>query len=256
MKLIVKTAVVRLFAYALLLIGTWTACKRDDYYVDGGLANPYYEGTILEYLEAKTDPFDTIAQIIRLAGLENEFTNDEMTFFAPRDRDIKSLIGNYRINGSVNYQLYQLARDTIKTLSDVDSLIWRKYLQRYMFKGKNLLADYPQIDFDVLNVYPGQNYYSYNNSVSNIGVVYNDAVSNDGDGDDTDETTLKYMGYRQLHISYIPNISSPSDNWKRVAVISSDIQPTNGVVHALDYLSSEFGFVSGEVRDEIVESKR
>lgn len=246
-KIMIKSVKqIGVFLMVALLFGS--ACNKDDYYTDGGLANPYFEGTIMAYLDSKPIEFDTIAQIVRLAGLEETFNQDEFTFFCPRDRDIKDLIGDYR-SGGANDVLYSLNRDTIKTLSDVDSLIWRKYLLRYMFKGKNLLADYPQVDFDVLNIYPGQNYYAYDNSVSKIGVVYNDAVSSDG------KSTLKYMGYRQLHICYIPNLSYP-DTWIVNKVASSDIQPTNGVVHALDYTSEEFGFNSLEVINDIVESKR
>lgn len=234
--------------YFLLAALFITACNKDDYYTDGGLANPHFEGTIMQYLDSKPMEFDTIAQIVRLAGLEETFNTEEFTFFCPRDRDIKELIGDYR-SGGANEVLYTLNRDTIKTLSDVDSLIWRKYMLRYMFKGKNLLADYPQIDFDVLNIYPGQNYYTYDNSICNIGVVFNDAVSSDG------KSVLKYMGYRQLHICYIPNLSYP-DTWIVAKVASSDIQPTNGVVHALDYTSSLFGFSPGEVINDIIESKR
>jgi len=230
---------------AALFLG---ACKRDEYYTDGGKANPYFDGTMLQYLDSKPSQFDSIAQIIRLAGLEETFNNEEFTFFCPSDRNIKELIGDYR-SGGVNYSLYQLDRDTIQTLSDVDPLIWRKYLLRYMFKGKNVLADYPQIDPNLPNVYPGQNYYAYDNSISKIGVFYNDAVSSDG------KSVLKYMGYRQLYIYYIPNLSYP-DNTVFNRVSSSDIQPTNGVVHVLDYTLANFGFTVGEVISDIVQSKR
>lgn len=225
-----------------------SACKKDDYYIDGGLANAHFNGDMVEYLESKPMEFDSLVQIIKLAGLEETIRKDELTFFAPRDENIKDLIGALD-RGGVNSQLYYLGRDTIKTLADVDSAIWRKYLERYLFKGKNLLMDYPQIDFSLLNIYSGQNYYSYNNSVSNIGVVFNDAASSDG------SSAIKYMGYRQLHISYISDVSRPT-NWVTAKVASSDIQPVNGVVHVLDYTSAGFGFHQNEVENDIINSKR
>ena len=218
------------------------ACGKDEYYVDGGLANPVFDGDVLEYLESNPVPFDTIAQIVKLAGLEKVFRSDEFTFFAPRDENIKEMIGT-KETGGVNRMLYSSARDTIKTLADVDSTIWRKYLERYMFKGKNKLKDYPQIDFKFLSVYGGQNFYSYNKSVSNIGVVFGDAAS------------IKYVGYRQLTISYIGDISD-EDSWITQKVSSSDVQPTNGVVHVLDYTTHFFGFEPSGVRNDIWESKR
>lgn len=232
----------RLVSFACCMIILLSACKKDEYYVDGGLANPIFDGDVLAYLESKPAEFDTIAQIVKLAGLEKTFRTEEFTFFAPRDENIKELIGTERTNG-VNKSLYQAGRDTIKTLADVDSVIWRKYLERYMFKGKNLLKDYPQIDFDYLNVFAGQNYYSYNNSVSKIGVVFGDASS------------IKYIGYRQLTISYIKDVSQPN-SWSTQRITSSDIQPKNGVVHVLNYTQHSFGFDRDEVEIDIMESKR
>lgn len=239
MRISILKRLTALMACVLLIT---TACSKDDYYVDGGLANPIFEGSVMDYLDSKPMQFDTIAEIVRLGGLEEMFQTGEFTFFAPSDEDIKDLIGALD-RGGVNRDLYNLGRDTIVTLSDVDSLIWRRYLLRHMFTGKNKLMDYPQIDFSILNIYPGQNYYALSGEVSNIGVVYNDAGG------------IKYMGYRQLHISYIPDVAFPT-SWITVRVASSDIQPTNGIVHALDYTDGDFGFNRVDVERDILESKR
>jgi len=241
-----------------------SSCERDDYYLDGGLASPTFNGTMLEYLDSNPQ-LDTIGQLVRLAGLEENFTADELTFFSPSDVNIKLLLGRVNYQGTdpgwmgngANQQLYNLGLDTIQTLADVDSAIWRKYLQRYMFHGRHKLSDYPQIDFSVLNTFGGQNYYAYNNTVSNIGVVFNDAVNDEGK---PTESRLKYMGYRQLHISYIPNVSIP-ESWNTAPVASSDIQPSNGVVHVLDFTGRGFGFIGfgfnqQEVINDIIQSKR
>ncbi|WP_437919510.1 hypothetical protein [Sphingobacterium sp. LRF_L2] len=234
--------------FLLILIFALSSCAKDDYYVDGGLAQAEFDGSILEYLDSKPREFDTIAQIIRLSGLESYFQNEEFTFFAPRDEDIKSLIGSYT-NGGLNADLYFLGLDTLKQLSDVDPEIWQKYLLRHMFTGKNVLADYPQVDYSVMNLYGGQNYFSLSGEVCNIGVIFHDAVSSDG------TSVLKYMGYRQLSIAYIYDLSSP-DDFISVPISSSDIQPHNGVVHVLDYTVGQFGFNQGEVGADIIESKR
>lgn len=242
------------FMIAILLYGMG-ACKKDEYYKDGGLAQARFEGSIMAYLDSKPREFDSIAEIIRLAGLEEDFKTKEFTFFAPRDENIKRLIGLSRGNifqQGINSRLYSLGRDTIRTLADVDSSIWRKYLLRYMFNGKRKLMDFPQIDFDLLNVYKGQNYTSFANTVSNIGVIYNDAIN---DEDKNNVTRLKYMGYRQLHISYIPDVSRPT-NWIACPVASSDIQPNNGVVHVIDHTKAEFGFNQYDIELDILESKR
>lgn len=205
---------------ALLLI--LNACKRDEYYRDGGLANPNFNGNMLQYLQAKKVPFDTIAQIVKLAGLESNFSNEDFTFFAPDDEVIKKTIGTVRTDGLNNFLFYS-GKDTVKTLDQISPVIWRRYLQRYMFKGVNRLKDYQQIDFDVKSVYPGGLYYSLGGNISNIGVTYGTA------------NNIKYIGYRQLNLTYIPDASKPNDSWYINKVASSDIKPTNGVVHTLAY---------------------
>ncbi|QPH41556.1 hypothetical protein [Pedobacter endophyticus] len=229
-----KKLIVICAAFLLVL----NACKRDEYYIDGGKANPDYPGNMLEYLQAKKVPFDTVAQIVKLAGLEKQFTTEDFTFFAFDDDVIKRTIGTIRTEG-LNSFLYFSGKDTVKTLDQISPVIWRKYLQRYMFKGANRLRDYPQIDLGLRTIYPGALYYDYNNDVSNIGVVFGDANG------------VRYIGYRQLWLSYIPDISKPNDNWTSIAVASSDIKPTNGVVHALAYTGSYLGFNRYEFYNDV-----
>jgi len=224
MKVYSKYVKKAMFCFLSVLVLLFSACKK-NYYVDGGLANPNFNGNMLQYLQSKPFYFDTVATVIKLAGLEKNFQEDDMTFFAPTDHSIA------RVIILTNQLLYQNGKDTIKTLSDVSPNIWRKYLMRYMFHGSNKLNDYPQLDFKLPALYPGQDYYSYNNAILNIGVVYNDING------------IKYGGYRQLWISYISNLNTPLtiSSWLSYPISSSDIKPINGVVHTLnDY--TNFGF--------------
>ena len=220
-----------------------TSCQRDDYYFDSGLADPHFDGSVMDYLDAKPIEFDTIAQIVRLAGMEETFRDHEFTFFAPTDESIKRLIGAID-RGGLNQQLFHLGRDTIVQLSEVDSLIWRRYLERHMFSGRNKLMDYPQIDLEMLTVFPGETYYALSRDVLNIGVIHHDAGR------------VKYLGYRQLVIRYIPDISRPDEVRTDVRIASSDIQPNNGVVHVLNVNNAEFGFSHSEVTETIINSRR
>ncbi len=99
------------FITVMLILGMGS-CKKDAYYQDGGLAQAKFDGSIMDYLDSKPREFDSIAQIIRLAGLEEDFKSKEFTFFAPRDENIKKLIGlaksNTVIDQSVNWMLYNL----------------------------------------------------------------------------------------------------------------------------------------------------
>lgn len=217
------------FCFFSALLFMLVACNKNSYYADGGLSNPNFKGNMLQYLQSKPFYFDTVATVIKMAGLEQSFQQDDMTFFAPTDHAIG------RIILSTNQYLYQSGKDTIKTLAEVSPSIWRKYLERYMFHGANKLNDYPQLDINIKALYPGQNYYSYGNDILNIGVVYDDING------------VKYAGYRHLVISYIPDLNKPL-NWISNDISSSDIKPTNGVVHTLnDYTT--FGFNSDFIDD-------
>ncbi|WP_343673299.1 hypothetical protein [Chitinophaga sp.] len=214
----------RMILFSSLILMCLVACKKDEYYRDSGTQDPHFKGNTLTYLDAVPFFFDSLAQIVRLSGMEDVFTKDTLTFFAPTDRSIKNLVE------LMNDNLYMYGYDTIKTLADVPQVVWQKYLQRYMFHGANQLKDYPQIDFSLKSIYPGQDYLSWNNTTMNIGAVY------------TDDNGVKYVGYRQLTISYIPDLTYPYDNWNTAVVSSTNILTDNGVVHTLDKDHNYFGF--------------
>jgi hypothetical protein len=214
----------------LILIGIllFTAsCKKDNYYKDSGSHDPQFKGSTLDYLDAIPFYFDSVAAVVRLAGMEEVFTSDSLTFFAPTDKSIYTLIRD------LNSNLYAQGYDTVKVLADIPSSIWQNYLQMYMFHGINQLKDYPQIDYGLISVYPGQGYLSWNGTPMNIGVIYND------------DNGVKYVGYRQLSISYIPDPARPLSNWNTEFVASSNILTDNGVVHTLNTNHIYFGFNFG-----------
>ncbi|SFE17461.1 hypothetical protein SAMN05518672_104762 [Chitinophaga sp. CF118] len=200
------------------------ACKKDNYYKDSGSHDPHFKGSTLDYLDSVPFYFDSVAAVVRLAGMEEVFKNDTLTFFAPTDKSILNLVKE------LNYSLYTLGYDTVKVLADVPSDIWQKYLQMYMFHGASQLKDYPQIDYNLKAVYPGQGYLSWNGTPMNIGVVYND------------DNGVKYVGYRQLSIAYIPDPARPLDNWYTEFIASSNLVTDNGVVHTLNVNHRYFGF--------------
>ncbi|RZL16231.1 MAG: hypothetical protein EOO89_11855 [Pedobacter sp.] len=218
MKNMIKRFAKPIAICSALLLMMVASCSQDEYYADGGKSDPVFKGDILQYLESNPK-FDTIAQIVKLAGMEEVFKNEKITFFAPTDEVIRRTIGTLP-TGGLNRSLFNQGKDTIKVLSDVDPIIWRKYLTRYIYRGAFKLNDYPQLDFKLKAIYPGSFYRTYNDEIANIGVVYNSVGG------------VQYIGYRQLSISFIPDPSNP-DSFIPGAVASSDIQPSNGVVHVL-----------------------
>ena len=227
-NLIMKHSIKKYLLYFSLatlgMITLFSSCAKDEYYIDGGKANPIFDGTVMQYLQSNPK-FDTIAQIVKLAGMEDVFNNEEITFFAPTDEVVRRTIGfvNSRlpfVSNRLNQELFNNGKDTIKVLSDVPSNIWKRYLMKYMVKGKYLSKDFPQLDYGLRQLFPGGYYLGYNGDLSNIGVVYNSA------------NNVKYAGYRQLTISNVPDPSVPTQ-YTAAAVATSDVQPKNGVVHVL-----------------------
>lgn len=231
----------RVLLLAMAAVLTFASCQKEsDYYLDSGLSVPAFDGTVEGYLNSQPFYFDSITAIIKLAGMDSIFQNDSVTFFAPTDRSVLRLIQ------FTNTLLYAVGRDTIQTLDDVPQLIWRKYLSRYLFHGRNMLKDYPQIDYDLLPTFPGQGYISWDGTPMNIGVIFHDAKS----GTD-DDNVIKYAGYRQLSIAYIPDLAHPTENWIHSEVASSNLSTTNGVVHVLNDQHIYFGFDQGEFLNDM-----
>jgi hypothetical protein len=211
-----------LVAAMLFIVG----CNKQDYFKDTGVQNAKFQGTVLEYLKSKPGNFDSLVKIIHLAGMDDIFSKEDITFFAPADSSIKRTIAR------LNFMLDGQGLKIVTNLDQIKPQVWRKQLSRYLFKGKKSMNDYPQIDPANLSAFPGQIYSSYDGLIMNVGVIYNDAGG------------VKYAGYRQLTLSYIPSESTPLDyySWYPVIVASVNISPTNGFVHALNYPLHYFGF--------------
>ncbi|MNK26550.1 Fasciclin domain protein [compost metagenome] len=224
--------IIKVLTFIACIAFILTGCKKFEHYEDTGITNAKFDGSIMQYLDSKPFQFDTLSQVIRLAGMEEVFSKEEITFFAPQDPSIGAVIDN------LNAYLRLTGRDSVRTLSDIKPKAWKEMLSMYIFKGTNRLKDYRQVDTLALDTYSGQGYLAYNGKPMNIGVVFNDAVNGPVDN----RTTIKYGGYRQLMLSYIPDLAYPKAFWINAKVSSSDINPTNGIVHAIKFSNHFFGF--------------
>lgn len=218
-KLTLKAII--LIAVSIVL---FTACQKDKYYFDSGTQKGTYNGSILAYLKSKPVYFDTLTRVIELAGMNDVFDKQNITFFAPTSSTI------YKSVKGLNAYLRQSGKDTVSKLEQIKPEAWREILSLYVFKGTSKLKDYPQIDTLNMAAFPGQGYTSISGRTMNIGVLYNDAVAYEGN---VEKSRVKYAGYRQLFVSYIPNYADPKVGLINAPVASSDISPTNGVVHVL-----------------------
>ncbi len=216
----------RSIIFAVIVTIISVGCQKKDYFTNTGKHTPNYQGTVLEYLKSKPKMFDSLLKVISLAGMEDVFKNEKITFFAPADSCINLTM---RV---LNLELDRKGQRRVTRLDQIKPEVWKKQLSRYLFKDARSMNDYPQLDPGNLSAYPGQIYSSYLGDIMNIGVYYNDAGG------------VKYAGYRELMISYIPSVSAPRDynSWFPAFVASVNIAPTNGYVHVLNYSFHAFGF--------------
>ena len=197
-------------------------CQNDDYLIDSGVHNPYYDGSIMDYLNSRPDYFSKTVEVVKLAGMEDVLSNQTVTFFAPTD---------WSISGSVNAlsgYLYRNGGDSIKSLRQIKPAVWKEFLSMYVIPDKYRLNDIPQLDTTLVSSYPGKAYYSLGGRPMNMGVVYSDAAG------------VKYAGSRQILFSYINDFTSM--DMKNAYVATCNIQPVNGVIHVIRFTDHSFGF--------------
>lgn len=223
--------------FLICLSGVIISSCQKNYFEDSGVHAPLYEGTVLDYIKMRKDVFDSLYKIIELADLKAALDQDGVTFFAPGDASIRKAIF------SLNQNLYYLGRDTVKTLDQVDPQVWREYLSLYIYNDTYLLKDIPQMDTLNMNIYPGQGFLSFGGANMNIGVNYNDVIS---EVRENEFQIVKYAGYRQLYLSYIRNVGNIGafGSMVNAPVATSDLRTRNGVIHALEYRRHSFGFIT------------
>lgn len=208
--------------FALLLaVLSLGSCNSDDYLVDGGKSNPYFEGNVMQYLESRPDLFKDLVKVIKLTKWEDILSHEDVTFFAPTD---------FTINRSVkvmNNYLYNYGQDEITDLSQVKSKVWEDIIGMYVMEGKYRLNDIAQIDTAAVSAFPGQTNFTYDRRYKmTMGVCYGDASG------------IKYAGYRQVMYAY------QDFGYPEYAYVSScNIEPDNGIVHVLR-LDHYLGFSS------------
>ncbi|MBO9674745.1 MAG: fasciclin domain-containing protein [Sphingobacteriaceae bacterium] len=214
------------------ILSVLTSCKK--YYVETGVHDAQYNGNIMQYMEEKKPFFDSTLTVIKLAGLTDVISKENITFFAPPSGSIFKSIKR------LNIELRVTGKDTVSQLSQIKPEVWRNILSQYIFKGANRLKDYPQRDTLSYLAYPGQGYTSYGGRIMNVGVIFNDAVVYNSSG--AEISRVAYAGYRQLYLAYIPDMSNPQVALVNIPVATSDIQPSNGVLHVLNKVKHNFGF--------------
>ncbi|MCF3110397.1 hypothetical protein LL912_16550 [Niabella sp. CC-SYL272] len=222
------------------------ACGKKDYFEDTGKHAGTFNGTALQYLQSKPQYFDSLVKVIRLAGMEQQFSANNITFFAPADSSIRSALRK------ANEQLDRIGKPRITRLEEIAPAIWKKHLSKYLFSFVKSLNDFSQIDFANINTYAGQMYQSAGGVSMNIGAVYQDVLLPRKDNPN-EYNVIKYAGARVLTISYLTSPFTPRDvgTWRTANVSSVNIKPVNGYVHLVGIVGHDFGFSDTEFANDV-----
>lgn len=82
----------KIIGLTIIAAGLFLAsCKKDDYIIGGQTHNAKVDMTTLDYLR-KNPLFDTLCLLVDKAGIQNVINENGISFFAPTDYHIQSLI--------------------------------------------------------------------------------------------------------------------------------------------------------------------
>lgn len=209
----------RLFMGLILLLAV--SCNTKYNYIDTGISNGVFEGSMLDYLRSDHYNWDSVVVLIERAELEPLFEGkdadyEQITFFGPTNHSIR----NWLMDDTV----YRRADTVYTTIRDIPVDTCRIMVLRHVVKGRYLTIDVPK---------------------GSIG-------TNEGEGQ-KDGMYMNALGGNEL---WLYTVQSPyygvegagpltlylmsMDFSASVPLACPDIQCDNGVVCSLDY-SYQFG---------------
>lgn len=193
------------------------SCDTKQEIIDGGIASPYYEGSIMEYLRSNVEQWKYTVQMIERAELVDLFEGSvdsvqNITFFAPPSFAIYRYLMDHKY-GDVEEERY-------KSIQDIPVVKCRELILKHVVMGKYLKED---IDFRNMD----------------YGIH---AEDQDGGTHFTCMGGNKVIAYLEQN-SYkgVPEAGAIEmflysvSVGKMIPLATPNIQPNNGVVHALNY---------------------
>lgn len=196
--------------YAIIVAGVFllTSCTKDNF-VSTGVSKGRFDGNMLEYMTAHTYDWDSTFVLIQHAG------EDMVALFEGRDPNHKEITFFGLTNHSIRRYLLEQGK---KRVSELDPAWCKSMLLQHIVDGKYYRKDIPAGE-------PGD-----------FGTAGKGGV------------TLPTLGGTELWVfaviqekdGIVENAAKPIFvNFKRVnkefGIASADIEPDNGLVHALEY---------------------
>lgn len=193
------------------------SCETKQEIIDGGVASPYYEGTIMEYLRSNTEQWGYTVQMIERAGLVDLFdglvdTVQSMTFFAPPSFAIHRYLMEHKY-GEVEEERYE-------SIQDIPVDLCRELILKHVVVGRYLKEDveFRSMDYGIYaKEQDGGTHFTCIGG--NEVIAYLEKNSYKG---------VPAAGAIEMFL-YSVSVG------KMIPLATPNIQPKNGVVHALNY---------------------
>ena len=205
----------KILILGIIVASAW-ACDTNQDVWNSGVCSPYFDGTIMDYLRADDYNWELTVEMIERAGLTDLFegqvdTLPEITFWAPKSYSIARWL--------LDSQKAAVPGSIYTTVEDVPVELCRELILSYVVKGKYLKED---IAYQNMSYYIGdeeQDGGTYMETQTGCELrAY--LLGSDWQGvADAGPVTLNLWSFIYGEIS----------------VVTPDIQPKNGVIHALDY---------------------
>lgn len=197
--------------FSLFLICMFLACTKQEI-IDTGISSPYYKGTIMKYLRSDDYNWKLTVQMIERAGMT--------AIFEGKDEEFKEITFLGPTSHSIIRHLYANKLDSVNQLSPE---FCKQTILKHLIKGKFLKESVPFRDkqYQISASEQPADHYLKLNSIGGIEIrayleqqAFSQLAPNDG--------PIEMFLYSMTGKTLIP-LASPN------------IQPSNGVVHSLNY---------------------
>lgn len=196
-------------AIALFMV----SCGTKYNYKDTGLANPHFDGNMYQYLQSNSYNWDSIVLIINRAQLQGVFERDKITFMGVTNITLRKWL----MKGGEGFDKFGY-----KQVSDIPESVCRTIVMSHVIDGIMMRDDIERAVFDAKG--------------NRIGGGRTVTTRN---GNNLLLWTIQdpYMGVPDVGPVHLKMTTLKSNGVETGTnqIASPDIQPKNGVVHAIEY---------------------
>lgn len=207
-----------------------TSCNTKYNIIDTGLVNGKFDGNMYEYLQSNSYDWDSTRLMIEKADLVDLFEGkrtgyEQITFFGPTNHSIR----RYMLDNGIT------------SIAEMDRDFCYEMIMKCIVKGKHMRDDIPS-GKPAVNGASDDNWNSSDEDEGESGGV-NDKYQGTGGVVFTGEMNNRFWIYSfQESYNHVAGVGaivlyivSLETGGTKIDVASTNIEPTNGVVHSLHY---------------------